>query len=157
VSDCISRALREYVRNTVLIDCYKIFRETYEANAEFMDLIETEVPREYKEQEYDRWMWNKFKEINQDEHQEFNHAIQVCMDYMVVKRIHCKEHMLEQFFMHKLHHLLVMLPGIHKEHSEKKGYDNEKSLGSVPQDKINYIRRMAGLPVTEEVCISIYN
>lgn len=157
VSDCVSRALKEYVKNTILIDCYRIFRETYEADAEFMDLIEREVPREYKEQEYDTWMWNKFKETNEEEHRELNYAIQICMDGMVVKRIKCKELMLEKFFMHKLRHLLVMLPDIHKDHSEKRVINNVTSLGSVPQDKINYIRRMAGLPVNEEVCISIYS
>jgi hypothetical protein len=157
VTDCISRALRGYVKDIILIDCFRLFRETYEANAEIIDLIEPEVPREYKEQRYDEWMWNKFKETNQEEYKELHHAIQVCMDNMVVKRVMCKELMLEQFFMHKLRNLLVILPDIHKEHSEKRVFEHVNSLGSVPQNRIDYIRRMAGLPVKEEVYISIYS
>lgn len=157
VSDCISRALREYVKDTILIDCYRLFRETYEANVEVMDLIEIAVPKEYKEQRYDAWMWNKFKETNQEEFSELNHAIQICMDGMVVKRIKSKEQLLQQFFMHKLRHLLVILPDIHKEHTEKRCFENVKSLGPVPQNKIDYIRRIAGLPIKEEVSISMYS
>ena len=154
---CISRALKDYVKDLVLIDCYKLFRETYEANVEMMKLLDnTEVPKECKEYRYDEFIWTKFKEINQNEFNELNHAIQICMDSMVVKKIKCKEHLLEHFFMHKMRELLHVLPDIHKEHTEKKEYVNLKSLGSVPQHRIDYIRRMAGLPVKEEVYISIY-
>jgi hypothetical protein len=76
---------------------------------------------------------------------------------MVVKKFPCKEQILEHFFMHKLRHLLFVLPDIHKEHTEKKGFENGRSLGSVPQHRIDYIRRMAGLPVNEEVCITMYS
>jgi hypothetical protein len=57
--------------------------------------------------------------------------------------------------MHKLRYLLNVLPDIHKEHTEKIKFDNVKSLGRVPQDRIDHIRRMAGLPVRGEVCISV--
>jgi hypothetical protein len=77
------------------------------------------------------------------------------MDSMVIKKIKCKEQLLEHFFMHKLRALLHVLPDIHKEHTEKKEYLNVKSLGSVPQYRINQIRRKAGLLVDEHVCISI--
>jgi len=154
---CISRALKDYVNNKTLIDCFKLFRETYEANVEMMKLLDnTEVPKECKEYRYDEFIWTKFKETNQNEFNELNHAIQICMDSMVVKKIKCKEQLLEHFFMHKMRELLHVLPDIHKEHTEKKGYVNLKSIGSVPQDRIDYIRRMAGLPVKEEVYISIY-
>jgi len=156
VADCISRALRDYVNNRTLIDCYKLFRETYEANAQVMDLIEPEVPKECKEQRYDEWIWNKFKETNQEDFKELNHAIQICMDNMVVKKIKCKEQLLEHFFMYKLRYLLNVLPDIHKEHTEKIKLENVKSLGSVPQHRIDYIRRMAGLPVKEEVYVSVF-
>jgi hypothetical protein len=156
VTECISRALRDYVNNRTLIDCYKLFRETYDANAQVMDLIEREVPKECKEQKYDEWIWNKFKETNQEDFKELDHAIQICMDSMVVKKIKFKEQLLEHFFMHKLRFLLHVLPDIHKEHTEKKEFVNVKSLGSVPQHRIDYIRRMAGLPVKEEVSIRMY-
>jgi hypothetical protein len=158
VADCISRALRAYVNNRTLIDCYKLFRETYDVNVQMMDLIEPlDIPKESKEQRYDEWIWNKFKETNQEDFNELNHAIQICMDNMVVKKIKCKEQLLEHFFMHKLRFLLHVLPDIHKEHTEKKGFDNGRSLGSVPQHRIDYIRRMAGLPVKEEVSITMYS
>jgi hypothetical protein len=156
VADCISRALRDYVNNRTLIDCYKLFRETYDANAQVMEIIEPlDIPKETKEQRYDEWIWNKFKETNQEDFKELNHAIQICMDSMVVKKIKCKEQLLEHFFMHKLRYLLNVLPDIHKEHTEKIKFDNVKSLGRVPQDRIDHIRRMAGLPVRGEVCISV--
>jgi len=154
---CISRALKDYVNNKTLIDCFKLFRETYEANVEMMKVLDnTEVPKECEEYRYDEFIWTKFKETNQNEFNELNHAIQICMDSMVVKKIKCKEQLLEHFFMYKLRALLHVLPDIHKEHTEKKEYVNLKSLGSVPQHRIDYIRRMAGLPVKEEVYISIY-
>jgi hypothetical protein len=77
------------------------------------------------------------------------------MDNMVVRKIRCKEQVLEHFFMHKLRFLLNVLPDIHKEHTEKKEYVNVKSLGSVPQYRINQIRRNAGLLVNDYVSISI--
>lgn len=152
VAECISRVLKECVNNRKLIDCLNLFGETYEVNQEVLSTI---VPKEYKEQKYDERMWNKFKEVNQDNFKDLNHAIDICMDNMVVKKNQSKEQILEHFFMHKLRHLLFVLPDIHKEHTEKRGVYNGKSLGSVPQDKINYIRRMAGLPVKDEVYISI--
>jgi len=155
---CISRALKGYVKDLVLIDCYKLFRETYEKTQEVLDVLEpTEIPKECKEQIYDEWIWNKFKETNKEEFNELTHAIQICMDSMVIKKIKCKEQLLEHFFMHKLRALLHVLPDIHKEHTEKKEYVNVKSLGSVPQHRIDYIRRMAGLPVKEEVYISVFD
>jgi hypothetical protein len=158
VADCILRALKNYIQNNTLIGCFRLFRETYEENQKILDSIEMiDIPIYFKEQRYDEWLWTKFKEVNQEESRELNHAIQVCMDAMVVKRIKCKEQLLEHFFMHKMRHLIYVLPEIHKEHTEKKGFENIKSLGSVPQDKLNYIRRMAGLSVKEEVCISMYN
>lgn len=158
VSDCISRALRDYVNNTTLIDCFKLFRETYEENQKILDMIETShIPKECREHNYDEFIWNKFKETSKDEFKELTYAIQICMDNMVVKKIKCKEQLLEHFFMHKLRFLLHVLPDIHKEHTEKKGFDNGRSLGSVPQHRIDYIRRMAGLPVNEEVTITMYS
>lgn len=158
VADCISRALRGYVNNRTLIDCYKLFRETYKANEDVLCAIQTiEVPKESKEQKYDEWIWNKFKETNQEDFKELIHAIQICMDGMVVKKIKFKEQLLEHFFMHKLRYLLEVLPDIHKEHTEKLKLENVKSLGPVPQHRIDYIRRMAGLSAKDEVYISIYN
>jgi len=156
VADCISRAVAKYVDNKTLVDCFKLFRETYEANDKVMELLDCiDIPKGCKEHRYDEYIWNKFKEVNQEEFKEINHAIQICMDNMVVKKIQSKEQLLEHFFMHKLRSLLYVLPDIHKEHTEKKGGENVKSLGSVPQHRIDYIRRMAGLPVKEEVYISI--
>ena len=156
VSDCISRALSKYTRDAHLIHCMKIFKEAYETNLKVMDMIQRmEVLDVSKEHKYDEFMWNKFKETSQDDFKELNHAIQICMDNMVVKKIQCKEQLLEHFFMHKLRILLIVLPDIHKEHTEKKEYMNVKSLGSVPQYRINEIRRKAGLLVDEHVCISI--
>jgi len=156
VADCISRALQEYVNNQGLIDCFKLFEETYKANVEIMELYDKIViPKECKEYKYDEYIWIKFKEVNQDKLSDLNHAIQICMDNMVVKKIRSKEQLLEHFFMHKFRHLLHVLPDIHREHTEKKGFENTKSLGSVPQHRLNYIRRMAGLHVKEEVYITI--
>jgi len=156
VADCISRALKDYVNNKTLIDCFKLFRETYETNIEVIEIFDKiEVTKECKEQRYDEFIWIKFKEVNNEEFKEINHAIQLCMDSMVVKKIQCKEQLLEHFFMHKLRILLNVLPDIHKEHTEKKEYLNLKSLGSVPEYRINQIRRKAGLLVDEHVCISI--
>jgi len=156
VADCISRALKDYVNNQALVDCFKLFRQTYEANVEVMAIFDNiEIPKESKEYQYDEYIWTKFKEVNQDEFKELDHAIQICMDSMVVKKIKCKEQLLEQFFMHKLRPLLDVLPEIHKEHTEKKEYMNVKSTGSVPQYRIDHIRRMAGLPVKDETYISV--
>jgi len=170
VTDCVSRALSNYIRDAHLIHCMKIFKETYETNIKVLDMIQrVEVPDDCKEHKYDEFMWNKFKGTNEENFNELNHAIQICMDNMVVKQIQCKEQLLEHFFMHKLRILLIVLPDIHKEHTEKKKFDNGKSLGSVPQHRIDYIRRMAGLsvisdspvisgpPVSDEVCISLYS
>ena len=44
---------------------------------------------------------------------------------------------------------ITVLPDIHREHTEKKKYDNIKSLGPVPQDRLNMIRVKAGLPVVK--------
>ncbi len=121
VADCISRALKDYVNNKTLIDCFKLFRETYETNIEVIEIFDKiEVTKECKEQRYDEFIWIKFKEVNNEEFKEINHAIQLCMDSMVVKKIQCKEQLLEHFFMHKLRILLNVLPDIHKEHTEKK-------------------------------------
>jgi hypothetical protein len=105
---------------------------------------------------HDEWMWIKFKEINEEEYRDIDHAIQLCMDNMVVKKIPCKEQLLEHFFMYKLRHLLLVLPDIHNEHTNKTQFENQKSPGPVPQERIDYLRRMAGLPVKEETYISIY-
>ena len=156
VSDCISRALRDYVNNRTLIDCYKLFRETYERNQTLLDMIEpSEIPKECREYNYDEFIWIKFKETNSDEFKELNHAIQICMDSMIVKKIQCKEQLIEHFFMHKLRYLLNVLPDIHKEHTEKKVFQNVKSPGPVPQYTINEIRRNAGLLVEDHICISM--
>lgn len=157
VSDCISRALSKYTIDTHLIHCMKIFRDAYKTNIKVLDMIQRiEIPENCKEHKYDEFMWNKFKETNQEDFKELNHAIQICMDSMVVKKIQCKEQLLEHFFMHKLRILLLVLPDIHKEHIEKKGFQNVKSPGSVPQYIINQIRRNAGLPVDDDVCISMF-
>lgn len=157
VAECISRALTKYTKDTTLIHCFQLFRETYEKTQEVLDVLEpTDIPKECKEQRYDEWIWNKFKETSNDGFNELNYAIQICMDNMVIKKIKCKEQLLEHFFMHKLRHLLLVLPDIHKEHTEKKGFDNGRSLGSVPQHRIDHIRRMAGLQVKEEVYISVF-
>jgi len=158
VTHCISRALRDYVKDDILIGCFKLFRETYSENQKILEMIESsEIPKECREHNYDEFIWIKFKETHAEEFKELNHAIEICMDNMVVKKVKCKEQLLEHFFMHKLNHLLHFLPDIHKEHTEKKGFDNGRSLGSVPQDKINHVRRMAGLSVNDEVCISMYS
>lgn len=158
VAECVSRALTKYTKDPSLIHCFQLFRETYEKTQEVLDIVEpTNIPKECKEQRYDEWIWNKFKEMNNDEFNELNYAIQICMDNMVIKKIKCKEQLLEHFFMHKLRHLLLVLPDIHKEHTEKKKFENGKSLGSVPQHRIDHIRQMAGLQVKEEVYISFYD
>jgi len=157
VTECVSRAVSKYIRDAHLTHCMKIFKEAYETNIKIQDMIQKiEVPNDCKEHAYDEFIWNKFRGMSEEDFKELNHAIQICMDNMVVRKIYCKEQLLEHFFMHKLRHLLEVLPDIHKEHTEKKGYVNVKSLGSVPQDRIDYIRRMAGLPVKEEVYISIF-
>ena len=156
VTACISRALSNYIRDAHLIHCMKIFKETYETNIKIQDMIQKiEVPNDIKDHAYDEFMWNKFKGTSEENFKELNHAIQICMDNMVVKKIQCKEQLLEHFFMHKLRILLLVLPDIHKEHTEKKEYVNIKSLGSVPQYRINEIRRKAGLAIEDHVCISI--
>ena len=156
VTQCISRALKKYVEDQILVDCFKLFRETYEENQKVLDTLEIiEIPKGCKEHNYDAFIWIKFKETQPDDFRELNHAIQICMDNMVVKKIRSKEQLLEHFFMHKFRHLLHVLPDIHREHTEKKGFENTKSLGSVPQHRLNYIRRMAGLHVKEEVYITI--
>lgn len=158
VTDCISRVLSKYIRDAQSVYSMKMFKEIYETNMKIIDMIQKiEMPDNYKEQRYDEFMWNKFKELSADDFREVNNAIQICMDHMVVKKIQCKEQLLEYFFMHKLRILLSVLPDIHTEHTEKKRVENGKSLGSVPQNKIDYIRRIAGLPVYEEVCLSMYS
>lgn len=157
VADCMLRALSNYTRDAHLIHCMKIFREVYETNIKIQDMIQwIEIPEVSKEHVYDEFIWNKFKGMSEEGFKEINHAIQICMDNMVVKKIHCKEQLLEHFFMHKLRFLLLVLPDIHKEHTEKKGFDNGKSLGSVPQYRINEIRKNAGLPVDDHICISMF-
>lgn len=158
VAYCISRALKDYIQDNILIGCFRLFRETYEENQKILDSIEMiDGPIHYNEHKYDAFIWTKFKETHEEKFNELNYAIQICMDASVVKKITDKERLLEYFFMHKMRHLLHFLPDIHREHTEKKRFNNEKSLGSVPQDRINYIRRMAGLSVNEEVCISMYS
>lgn len=166
VADCISRVLSKYTRDAYVIHYMKMLKDAYETNMKFLDMIQKiDLPDDCKEQRYDEYMWTKFKELNPDNFREINHAIQICMDNVVVKKIHCKEQLLEYFFMHKLRILLIVLPDIHKEHTEKRGFDNGHSLGSVPQERLNHVRQMAGLPgspvmagspVIEDVSISIY-
>lgn len=156
VTDCISRSLSKYIRDVELIHCMKMFKESYEKNIKLMDMIQKiDLSDDCKEHRYDEFMWNKFKETSEEDFKELNHAMQICMDNMIVKKIQCKEQLVEHFFMHKLRILLTVLPDIHREHTEKKVYENGKSLGSVPLYRINQIRRNAGLPVDDHVCISI--
>lgn len=156
VSECISRALREYVKDEILIGCFKLFRETYEENQKILNMIQSsEIPKECMEHNYDEFIWIKFKETHAEEFKEITHAIEICMDNMVVKKIKCKEQLLEHFFMHKLRFLLLVLPDIHKEHTEKTVFQNVKSPGPVPQYTINEIRRNAGLLVEDHICISM--
>jgi hypothetical protein len=156
VTECISRALSKYTRDAHLIHCIKIFKEAYETNIKIQDMIQKiEVPNDCKEHAYDEFIWNKFRGMSEENFKELNHAIQICMDNMVVRKIYHKEQLLEHFFMHKLRILLIVLPDIHKEHTEKKEYVNVKSLGSVPQYRINQIRKNAGLLVNDYVSISI--
>jgi len=156
VTECVSRALKNYVEDRIVVDCFNLFRETYEENQKVLDTVEVlEISSGCKEHNYDAFIWIKFKETHPDEFNDLNHAIQICMDSMVVKKIRSKEQLLEHFFMHKFRHLLHVLPDIHKEHTEKKEYVNVKSLGSVPQHRIDYLRRKAGLHVKEEIYITI--
>ena len=156
IAECVSRALKNYVDDQGMIQCFNLLRENYESSITVLDMLESNtIPAESKEHHYDEWLWIQFKEILSSEFSDINHAIQLCMDNMIVKKIHCKEQFIEHFFMHKLRHLLTFLPGIHKEHTEKRGFPNGKSLGSVPQDKLDQIRIRAGLHVSESISIYI--
>lgn len=156
IAKCVSRALSKYITDVEVIHCMKLFKDAYEKNIKFLDMIQKiEFPDNSKEHTFDEFMWNKFKETNGEGFKELNHAIQLCMDNMVVKKIQSKEQIIQRFFMHKLRILLNVLPDIHKEHTEKTGGYNGKSLGSVPLYRINQIRRNAGLKVDDHICIAI--
>lgn len=144
VTGCFMKSLYKYINDASMIKCFKLFRETYEVN------------RNTSEHEYDTYIWKKFKETLSDEFNELLYAIQLCIDAMVIRKVKYKEQLLEHFFMHKLRHLLLVLPDIHKEHTEKKKYENLKSLGPIPQHRMDLIRMKAGLPMITLVCDTIY-
>ena len=152
ITTCVTRSLQEFIKDQDLISQFKLFSETYKKNAKILSIImDTPEHTGLSEHEHDKCIWNKFKDTEPLKFSELNYAIQICMENMVVKKIKHKEEYLEQFFMFKLRLLIENLPDIHREHTEKKKYSNGSSLGSVPQEKLNYIRRKAGLPVKEDM------
>lgn len=146
ITECFAKSICNFVNNSELIYYYKMLREAYEAKERANG---TSVHKGISEHEYDRYIWDKFKDTNKSDFRELLYAVQICMDGLVVKKLKHKEVFIEQFFMHKLRHFITVLPDIHREHTEKKKYDNVKSLGPVPQDRLNMIRVKAGLPVVK--------
>jgi len=156
VADCFAKATCDFIQNNEKTHYFKLLRNAYEARGcSVLNGVTTHAV--ISEHEYDKYIWSKFKDINSSDFKEFNYAIQLCMDAMVVKKVKHKEIFIEQFFMHKLRILLKELPDIHKEHTEKKNYCNMKYLGPVQQYRIDFIRAKAGLPTVNVPSISGYS
>ena len=90
------------------------------------------------------WAWAKFNSENPAGIAELLFEIQEVM-YFSKKKKGVTEIIVIRFFMDKLRILLIQLPDIHREHTEKM-FEIQRSLGPVPFTKLLEIRIKANLP-----------
>lgn len=148
IANIVEKCLKKYMSDENIINCFKLLRKTYEENQTLLRYLnDGYLHSKYMTYEYDKYIWEKFRDIFTSEYGELQHAIQVCMDNSVVRKVTNKEAYLEHYFMYKLHILIKNLPDIHKDHSEKRCYEVSKSLGPVPQWKIDMLRNNANIKI----------
>ena len=91
-----------------------------------------------------KWAWAKFNLENPAQIAELLFEIQEVMYFSKKKKGVTEIHVI-RFFMDKLRILLIQLPDIHREHTEKM-FEIEQSVGPVPFMKLVEIRIKANLP-----------
>ena len=95
----------------------------------------------------DEKIWNKFFSTYPEKIEEFQDAIDQCVDAGVAKKTIIKEQLVKYFLMDILRKILIIIPTIHRDHTCKNVHIETASLGSVCNWKLVTIRRLAGLPV----------
>ena len=159
---CFYKALNTYISDELIMDNFKVSMILYEHKN-----LENVLSHEFKEYQYDKWVWERFNLLFPKEMDELLHAIQICVDNNLVststicdldkenmdlnrKQI-IKERYVLHYFMYKLRILLTLIPDIHKCHIHKQEYPVYKSPASVPHSKIVELRIRAGLPVDTDI------
>ena len=103
----------------------------------------------------DEKVWNKFFKMYPEKIEEFQDAIDQCIDAGVAKTI-IKEQLVKYFLMDILRKVLSIIPTIHRDHTCKNVHIETTSLGSICNWKLVTIRRLAGLPVDKYLPKNVY-
>lgn len=138
ISKCFERALSNFDNDPFFFVTNDI---------EFMIRFRTERDPDVREFMNDQLVWNEFQIQYPKSSEELKFAVQVCLDNSITKNVISKIQIIKQFLMHKFRTLLSCLGEIHTGHTKKQGFENAKSLDSVPFHKIAEIRSKAGLPL----------
>ena len=139
VSDCFYRAVKDFPSGP------EFFSETYEQKIQILSSFDC-----------DEIIWDRFHYRFPEFTDELKHAIDICIDSSVAKKTIIKEQLIKHFLMDKLRKILVLIPSVHREHTEKTRIDEYASLGPVDICKIISIRRSAGLPVDKYLPKNVY-
>jgi len=101
-----------------------------------------------KEYLIDEFIWNKFNQLYSKASTDLEYAIQICLENSITRNVFLREQFITQFCMFKLRLLLVIIPELHKDHTEKRNPEKVNSSGPVPLEKITKIRSNLGLPIS---------
>ena len=107
--------------------------------------------------EKDEMIWNKFFSKYPENIEDFQDAIDKCIDAGVAKKTTIlKQQLVKYFLMDILRKVLTIIPTVHNDHTNKNINVESKSLGPVCNWDIITIRRTAGLPVDKYLPKNIY-
>ena len=104
----------------------------------------------------DEIVWNRFHCMFPEFAYELQHALDLCIDHSISRKTIIKEELIKHFLMDRLRQILVLIPSVHREHTQKTCIDRSASPGPVDIWKIISIRRSAGLPVDTYLPKNVY-
>ena len=143
VADCFYRVVKNFPCGP------EFFKETSEQKSQVLSSFEC-----------DEIIWNRFHSIVPELYPEYvyelQHAMDTCIDHSVPRKTIIKEELIKHFLMDRLRQILVLIPNVHREHTEKTRINEYASLGPVDISKIISIRRSAGLPVDTYLPKNVY-
>ena len=139
-----------------LADCFYRTVKNFPGGPEFFKETSEQKSQVLSSFDCDEIIWNRFHYMFPEFTNELQHALDTCIDHSVPRKTIIKEELVKHFLMDKLRQILVLIPNVHREHTQKTRIDESASLGPVDIYKIISIRRSAGLPVDTYLPKNVY-
>jgi hypothetical protein len=92
-------------------------------------------------------LWIRFELLYPSIYSELQYIVTICLDASIARKTKHPEELIKEFLIYKVHSLLSVISDIHTAHIKKEHLETPGSSGPVPQEKLNELRRAAGLYV----------